>query len=56
MHGIRSTRGRAVVKGHLLEKVTFKQRPEGGESGKPGGDPGMGNSECKGLEAGQCLA
>lgn len=44
------------MKGHLLEKVTFKQRPEGGESGKPGGDPGMGNSECKGLEAGQCLA
>lgn len=56
MHGIRRTRGRAVVKGHLLEKVTFKQSPEGGESGKPGGNPGMGNSECKGLEAGQFLA
>ena len=33
-----------VVKGHLLEKVTFKQRLVGGESSKAGGNPGMGNS------------
>lgn len=53
---MRSAGGRVVVKGHLLEKVAFKQRLEGGESGEPGGNPGLGNSWCKGLEAGWGLA
>lgn len=53
---MRSAGGRVVVKGHLLEKVAFKPRLEGGESGEPGGNPGLGNSWCKGLEAGWGLA
>ena len=40
-----------VVKGHLLEQMTFKQRLEGGESGELGGIPSMGNSQCKDPEA-----
>lgn len=48
--------GQRAVKGHLLEQVTFAGRLEGGESGKLGGNPGMGTTQCTVLEAGQDLA
>lgn len=54
--GVLRTRGMILigVRKGCNEKVTFEQRPEGGEGGSPWDTPGRENSKGKGPEVGIC--